>query len=206
MRYDPTPGSQGLCPPGWHVPTSTEWDELLSFYIGPGQSGGPMKDTLLVNGFHSYQQGLLYLNNTWAFTTGLTSGAMYWTSTLSGSTTPSGLRAVARGSTVRKIIVTSYGLPEFSSYRAKNTISLFTHNQIYVFRVFVILRNSQFHHIITSSHHHIRSSAHFQIFKFFTIYLSLQFLILDPVRRIIAQPLFLVFFIIGKRSFKKVHL
>jgi uncharacterized protein (TIGR02145 family) len=97
MQYQTSEASQGLCPPGWHVPTSAEWDELLSFYNGPGQAAGPMKDTLLVNGFQSYQQGFLYLNHTWAFATGLYAGSMYWSSTLSGSSTPSGSRAIARG-------------------------------------------------------------------------------------------------------------
>jgi uncharacterized protein (TIGR02145 family) len=97
MAYQTAEASQGLCPPGWHVPTSAEWDELLSFYIGPGQAAGPMKDTLLFNGFQSYQQGFLYLNHTWAFATGLYAGSMYWSSTLSGSSTPSGSRAIARG-------------------------------------------------------------------------------------------------------------
>jgi uncharacterized protein (TIGR02145 family) len=97
MAYQTTEASQGLCPPGWHVPTSAEWNELLSYYNGAGQAGGPMKDTLLANSFQSHQQGFLYLNNTWAFTTGLYAGSMYWTSTLSGSSTPSGSRAIARG-------------------------------------------------------------------------------------------------------------
>jgi len=92
MQYTGTPGGQGLCPPGWHVPTSAEWNILLSFYHDPGQAGGPLKDTLLFNGFHSYLQGFLFLNNTWAFLTGSTAGAMYWTSTASGAE-----RGVARG-------------------------------------------------------------------------------------------------------------
>ena len=92
MQYQTAEGSQGLCPPGWHIPTSAEWDQLLLFCNGPGQAGGPMKDTLLVNGFQSHQQGFLYLNNTWAFTSGNTAGTMFWTSTTSGAA-----RAVARG-------------------------------------------------------------------------------------------------------------
>jgi len=58
MRYTPTPASQGLCPPGWHVPTSAEWDNLLSVLNGPGKAGGTLKDTLLTNGFQSHQEGL----------------------------------------------------------------------------------------------------------------------------------------------------
>jgi len=92
MRYQTSPGSQGLCPPGWHIPSAAEWNVLLAFLNGPGQAAGPMKDTLIVNGFHSYQDGFLYLENTWAFTTGLDAGAMYWTSTASGVD-----RAVSRG-------------------------------------------------------------------------------------------------------------
>jgi len=35
MRYQTTPGAQGLCPPGWHIPTAAEWNTLLAFYSGP---------------------------------------------------------------------------------------------------------------------------------------------------------------------------
>ncbi len=97
MQYQTSEASQGLCPPGWHIPTSDEWNLLISFYNGPGQAGWPLMDMMLGNGFQSLQVGFLYLNNTWAFTTGPYAGSMYWTSTLSGSATPSGSRAVARG-------------------------------------------------------------------------------------------------------------
>jgi uncharacterized protein (TIGR02145 family) len=92
MLYSNSEAVQGLCPPGWHIPSSSEWNALLTFYDDPGQAGGPMKDHLLSNGFDSYQQGFFYLNNLWSFTTGLYAGSMYWTSTLSGSD-----YAVARG-------------------------------------------------------------------------------------------------------------
>jgi uncharacterized protein (TIGR02145 family) len=92
MQYTTTEGTQGLCPPGWHIPTSAEWGLLLNYYEGPGQAAGPMKDIYLANGFQSSQDGFLYLNHTWAFETGLYAGSMYWTSTSSGAD-----RAVARG-------------------------------------------------------------------------------------------------------------
>jgi uncharacterized protein (TIGR02145 family) len=92
MQYTTTEGAKGLCPPGWHIPTSAEWDQLLTFYDGPGLAASPMKDTLLTHGFDSYQTGFQYLNNLWAFTTGNFAGSMYWTSTLSGAD-----RAIARG-------------------------------------------------------------------------------------------------------------
>jgi len=103
MRYQTSPGAQGLCPPGWHIPSAAEWNVLLNFYPGAGQAGGYLKDSLLVNGFHSYQQGFLYLNNTWAFTTGPDAGAMYWTSTTSGTD-----RAVARGLNIFNPSVSMY--------------------------------------------------------------------------------------------------
>jgi uncharacterized protein (TIGR02145 family) len=103
MRYDPVSATQGICPPGWHVPTSAEWDHLLSFYNGPGLAGGTLKDDLLPNGFQSQQQGFLYLNNTWAFTTGLSAGTMYWTSTSLGAD-----RAVARGLNEYNMSVSRY--------------------------------------------------------------------------------------------------
>ena len=103
MQYSQQPGIQGLCPPGWHVPTASEWDDLLSFYNGPGQAGGPFKDTLISTGFHSIQQGFLYQNNTWAFTSGLQAGSMYWSSTASGTD-----RAVARGLNDYNLSVSRY--------------------------------------------------------------------------------------------------
>ena len=92
MRYENVEAMQGLCPPGWHVPTAAEWNTLLTFYNGPGQASGPMMDTFLMNGFNSYQLGFLYENNLWAFTTGMYTGSMYWTSTSLGIE-----RAIARG-------------------------------------------------------------------------------------------------------------
>jgi len=92
MCYETSAGSQGLCPPGWHVPTAAEWEVLLNYYNGPGITGVFLKNILLANGFDSYQYGFLYQNNLWSFTGGDYAGSMYWTSTLTGDS-----RAVARG-------------------------------------------------------------------------------------------------------------
>ncbi|MEI6899229.1 MAG: FISUMP domain-containing protein, partial [Bacteroidota bacterium] len=32
MQYDDTPAKQGICPPGWHVPTEAEWNTLFVYY------------------------------------------------------------------------------------------------------------------------------------------------------------------------------
>jgi uncharacterized protein (TIGR02145 family) len=103
MHYAPAFGVQGLCPPGWHVPTSGEWEELVNFFSGPGLAGGPMKDSLVAGGFRSYQEGFYYLNNLWAFTTGSYAGSMYWTSTPSGTG-----RAEARGLNTHNMGVSRY--------------------------------------------------------------------------------------------------
>ncbi|MEI7897238.1 MAG: PKD-like domain-containing protein [bacterium] len=92
MRYEPVAGSQGLCPPGWHVPSSAEWDELLGFFQGSSQAAGPLKDLFLVNGFHAIPYGFYYLNRQWAFGGLPLAGEFYWTSSASGST-----GAIARG-------------------------------------------------------------------------------------------------------------
>ncbi len=80
MNYMTTSGSRGLCPPGWHLPTLAEWDILLNQFFGQGMAGGWLKDKWLVNGFDSHQLGLSYQNNTWAYSSGIYAGSMYWTS------------------------------------------------------------------------------------------------------------------------------
>ena len=88
MRYDATPGLQGLCPPGWHIPTEPEWNTLLNFYQGNSQAGYPLKDPFL-NGFKAQTSGFFYLNSTWSFTDFAT---MFWSSTMTDQT-----RAYAHG-------------------------------------------------------------------------------------------------------------
>jgi uncharacterized protein (TIGR02145 family) len=42
MQYDFTPGTQGICPTNWHLPTFDEWDTLTEF-LGGFIAGGKMK-------------------------------------------------------------------------------------------------------------------------------------------------------------------
>ena len=99
MDYASVPGTRGICPPEWHVPTEAEWQYLIDNLVaafGPpaanGTSGAPMKDLLLAVGFHGLLGGLNYNDSFWAFTSGTNTGTQFWTSTASG---PS--QAVARG-------------------------------------------------------------------------------------------------------------
>jgi len=85
---------QGLCPPEWHVPTSSEWQMLIDGQTNPGNgiAGGDLKDPNPAFGFKGLLMGIFYQNDTWDFTSGNLTATMFWTSTTVGST-----RALIRG-------------------------------------------------------------------------------------------------------------
>ena len=45
--WDPSPTGNvtGICPPGWHIPSDTEWTDLSTFLGGNSVSGGKLKET-----------------------------------------------------------------------------------------------------------------------------------------------------------------
>ncbi|NCA75136.1 MAG: hypothetical protein EOM90_02270 [Alphaproteobacteria bacterium] len=45
MQYMITPGVQGICPTGWHLPSDEEWYVLTTFLGGENVAGGKMKET-----------------------------------------------------------------------------------------------------------------------------------------------------------------
>jgi len=45
MQYSETLGVQGICPEGWHIPTSQDWKNLIRFLGGNLDAGGKMKST-----------------------------------------------------------------------------------------------------------------------------------------------------------------
>lgn len=45
MNYTTTPGVQGICPDGWHLPTDAEWTALTTYLGGESVAGGKMKET-----------------------------------------------------------------------------------------------------------------------------------------------------------------
>ncbi len=99
MRYNDTPGGQGLCPPGWHVPKEAEWSMLFNFYNGKGRVGKPLQD-MLTGGFHALMSGVLYSQNFLKFGD---FGTMFWSSTASGTD-----RAMAHGMNVWNYSVSDY--------------------------------------------------------------------------------------------------
>jgi uncharacterized protein (TIGR02145 family) len=108
MQYESAETEKGLCPPGWHIPTEAEWEDLMSFYLGPGAAGGFLKDTIAPNSFHGHTVGMLYQNNIWLAVSGVYAGAMFWTSTSQGTTD-----AISRG-------LNSYN-PSVSRYNSKRS-------------------------------------------------------------------------------------
>ncbi|MBE0648410.1 MAG: hypothetical protein IH596_11560 [Bacteroidales bacterium] len=42
MTYQDTEVSQGLCPPGWHVPSEVAWNQLFAVYQGNAFAGSPL--------------------------------------------------------------------------------------------------------------------------------------------------------------------
>jgi uncharacterized protein (TIGR02145 family) len=45
MQFVNSPGTQGICPTSWHLPTDGEWTELTDFLGGEATAGGAMKET-----------------------------------------------------------------------------------------------------------------------------------------------------------------
>jgi len=46
MQYSTQQGAQGICPEGWHIPSDSEWTELIDFLGGESVAGGKMKSLL----------------------------------------------------------------------------------------------------------------------------------------------------------------
>lgn len=96
MQYSSTPGTQGICPPGWHLPTDEETMAMVTFLGGLEVAGGKMKETGTVHwispnsgatdvsGFTALPASFRdYLGS---FSTPLGERASIWTSTQNGST------------------------------------------------------------------------------------------------------------------------
>ena len=62
MQYSTTPGIQGICMNGWHIPTHEEWTTLSDYLNGEDVAGGKMKTT----GTIEEGTGLWYSPNTGA--------------------------------------------------------------------------------------------------------------------------------------------
>ena len=99
MKYDDTQAGQGLCPPGWHIPTEVEWTTLFNFYLGSAFAGKPLQDTIMA-GFRAQTSGVFYLNSSWSFNGFAT---LFWTSTPWNA-----IKAISHGMNVYDFSVSLY--------------------------------------------------------------------------------------------------
>jgi uncharacterized protein (TIGR02145 family) len=81
MRYDDTPGLQGFCPPGWHVPTEAEWNTLFANWTNNAFAGAPLKYSGY-SGFNALLSGVRHLNVQWDYQNVAT---FFWSSTPYGA-------------------------------------------------------------------------------------------------------------------------
>jgi uncharacterized protein (TIGR02145 family) len=88
MNHESSPGSQGLCPPEWHVPTENEWNAVFNSYISNGFAGSPLKNTGY-SGFNASPFGVRFVNVNWNF---INFASIYWSSNSRGA-----LKAWAHG-------------------------------------------------------------------------------------------------------------
>jgi len=99
MAYVNSPGSQGLCPPGWHVPTQAEWMILFNNNLTQGMAGKPLQDSIF-NGFRAKESGVDYSNMVWKFQGFAT---IYWSSNVYGS-----IKALSHGMNLQNFGVSDY--------------------------------------------------------------------------------------------------
>ncbi|MCX6245856.1 MAG: hypothetical protein NTU98_14265 [Bacteroidetes bacterium] len=80
MIYNAAEGIQGLCPPGWHIPTENEWLTVFNYYTNNGFAASALKSTGY-SGFNALLAGVRFHNTTWDFD-GFAS--LFWSSTSHG--------------------------------------------------------------------------------------------------------------------------
>ena len=85
MHYTSDNGGQGLCPPGWHIPTETNWLTLFNVLISSGFAGNALKYNGY-SGFNALMTGIRFHNNVWKFPVSdpTLQSILYWSSTAWG--------------------------------------------------------------------------------------------------------------------------
>jgi len=81
MQYEDIPGLKGLCPPGWHIPSETEWQTLFSNWTNNASAGAPLKYSGY-SGFNALMSGVRHLNVQWDYQNLAT---FFWSSTPYGA-------------------------------------------------------------------------------------------------------------------------
>ncbi|MFH1937442.1 MAG: PKD-like domain-containing protein, partial [Bacteroidota bacterium] len=85
MCYTTDLGAQGFCPPGWHIPSETDWNTLFNFYISNGFAGSALKSSGY-SGFNALMSGIRFHNSVWKFrvSDAILNSTMFWSSTSRG--------------------------------------------------------------------------------------------------------------------------
>ena len=81
MQYVTTPGTKGICPEGWHIPTYAEFDILRS-----GNSANSLKEIGTDGGTNTTGFSALYAGYVYTEFENLNGGTWWWSSTQAGST------------------------------------------------------------------------------------------------------------------------
>jgi uncharacterized protein (TIGR02145 family) len=80
IQYDETLSTQGLCPPGWHVPGEADWNTLFANYQSNAFAAWPLLFTGY-SGFNATLSGTRHMNVTWDWSGFAT---FFWSSTVHG--------------------------------------------------------------------------------------------------------------------------
>jgi uncharacterized protein (TIGR02145 family) len=81
MLYNDSPGNQGFCPPGWHVPTDAEWTTLFMNWGNSAFAGSALIYSGF-SGFNAQLSGAGHYNTQWDYSN---FAAFFWTSTSHGN-------------------------------------------------------------------------------------------------------------------------
>jgi len=80
MCYEDAEEIQGLCPPGWHVPSEADWNQLFAVYQGNAFAGSPLRYTGY-SGFNVLLAGVEFFNQNHRFAD---FASIMWSSTSHG--------------------------------------------------------------------------------------------------------------------------
>ncbi len=80
MRFEDVEEIQGLCPPGWHVPSEADWNTLFTNWTNNAFAGAPLKYSGY-SGFNALLTGAGLFNRVWEFDAFAT---FFWSSTSHG--------------------------------------------------------------------------------------------------------------------------
>ncbi|MEI6887811.1 MAG: FISUMP domain-containing protein [Bacteroidales bacterium] len=107
LHYETTPGAQGICPSGWHVPDSKDWKQVIRFLGGTELAGGKMKSTgnrdwwvpnvgaSNSSQFCAFPGGYFdFVTQTW---NDVHNAAYFWSSESISTTTSVGLQLIRKG-------------------------------------------------------------------------------------------------------------